>query len=49
MPSRSTIEVLKNDKTQNGLAAALVVVILLSVDIIKCVRSPEGRRYCNSE
>lgn len=35
MPSRSTIEVLKNDQSQNGLAAALVVIILLSVDIIK--------------
>lgn len=35
MPSRSTIEVLKNDQVQNGLAAALVVTILLSVDVIK--------------
>ncbi len=35
MPSRSTIEVLKNDRNQNGLAAALVVIIFLSVDIIK--------------
>lgn len=35
MPSRSTLEVIKEDKNQNNLAYALLVIILLSADLIK--------------
>jgi hypothetical protein len=35
MPSRSALEVLKSDHTQQLLAVFLIVVVLLSIDWIK--------------